>query len=195
MLPLRRGHAVPPDADRSDRDNLDVDNERPEVRLRPLARREFDLVHHWLIDPEVRRWWGDAASAMAEIRLALESPTAICRLIEPAGSASPIGYAQAIELGLESGKLPNGLEPGTWDCDLFIASQEYRGRGFGQAALAHLVDEVFSSTLAIACAISVSIRNERAARAYEKIGFRWASITDDPILGPSWVMRRNRGPA
>ncbi len=163
--------------------------------MRPLARRDSDLVNRWLFDPEVRRWWGDAASAMAEIRLALESPTAICRLIEDGRSGLPIGYAQAVELGQQGGTLPAGLEPGTWDCDLFIASQDHRGRGFGQAALAQLVTEVFSSTLAIACTISVSIRNERAARAYERVGFRWASIADDPILGASWVMRRNRGQA
>lgn len=167
----------------------------PEIRLRPLAARDRDLVHRWLLDPEVRRWWGNAASATAEIRMAMESQAALCRLIETRDADwLPIGYAQAFELGQLSSRLPDGLDAGTWDCDVFIGSPAHRGRGFGQAALARLVDEIFGSTLAVACSISVSIRNESAARAYEKIGFRWVSIANDPIFGPSWVMRRDRRP-
>ena len=40
-------------------------------------------------------------------------------------------------------ELPQDLEPGTWDLDLFIASEEHRGKGVGQAALTLLKDEVF----------------------------------------------------
>ena len=81
---------------------------------------------------------------------------------------------------------------GTWDCDLFIGSEPDRGRGHGQAALDLLVGEVFATTLAIACMIVISVRNERAARAYENVGFRWVAVTWDPIQGPSWVMLRDR---
>lgn len=122
----------------------------------------------------------------------MESSAAICRLIEPFPGSQPIGYAQAIELGLLAGEIPKGLDAGAWNCHLFIASASHRGQGFGQAALSQLVSEVFASTLAVACAITLSIRNERAARAYERIGFHWVGIDDDPIFGPSWIMRCDR---
>jgi aminoglycoside 6'-N-acetyltransferase len=38
-----------------------------------------------------------------------------------------------------------------------------------------------------------SVRNERAVRAYEKAGFRWQSVWDDPGVGPSWFMVARRG--
>ena len=59
-------------------------------------------------------------------------------------------------------------------------------------ALSLLVEEVFATRLAIACCAVVSIRNEAAARAYEKAGFRWLRIWQDPIDGPCWVMLKER---
>lgn len=149
-----------------------------------------DVIHRWLRDPGVQRWWGNAASADAETRLARESDAAICRIIEIDGHA--IGYAQAMDTGLTG--LPHGcpVPPGAWDCDLFIGSEPHRGQGHGQIALDLLVGEVFAATLAVACMIVVSVRNERAARAYENIGFKWVAVAEDPIHGPSWVMFRER---
>ncbi len=68
------------------------------------------------------------------------------------------------------------------------------GRGMGEKALDLLVREVFTTTLAVACAVLVPVRRERAARAHETVGFRWIAIRDDPLLGPSWLMLRERPP-
>ena len=62
----------------------------------------------------------------------------------------------------------------------------------GSAALVLLVEEVFGTTLAVACSGFVPIRNEPLARAYEQAGFRWRRIWDDRLLGPSWLMLRER---
>jgi aminoglycoside 6'-N-acetyltransferase len=85
-------------------------------------------------------------------------------------------------------ELPQDLDPGTWDLDLFIGSEEHRGKGVGQAALGLLKDEVFATTMALAVCVFPSIKNERAVRAYEKAGFRWKRIWNDPYMGPSWFM-------
>ena len=58
--------------------------------------------------------------------------------------------------------------------------------------LALLTEEVFATTLAVACSSLVSIRNETAARAYERTGFRWLQVLQDPLLGPSWLMLKER---
>ena len=75
---------------------------------------------------------------------------------------------------------PEEVPTGTWDIDLFIASAEHRGRGLGAAALALLAEEVFATTLAVACCAFVSVRNEAAVRAYERTGFRWRRIWQRP---------------
>ena len=158
--------------------------------LRPVAVVDQVRIRGWLLSPGVQRWWGNAASAEAEIRLALDRDASFCRIIELGGL--PIGYAQAVDAGLAGIQLPSGIPPGTWDCDLFIGSEPHQGRGHGQAALDLLVREVFASTLALACMIVVPVRNERAARAYENAGFHWVAITEDPIHGSCWVMLRER---
>lgn len=169
-------------------DVLDVTTER--CRLAPVTPADRSLVRGWLRQPEVQRWWGSTASAEAEIAMALDSESAICRMIIE--DDKPIGYAHAIDMAHLHGPLPPELPAGTYDCDLFIGAPGYRGRGIGQAALELLVTEVFTTTLAVACGIVVSIRNERAARAYEKAGFRWQRVWQDPVFGPSWVMLRDR---
>ena len=168
----------------------DTADRTPALRLRPLAPADGGLVRRWLATPAVRQWWGSAASAEAEIRLASESTTALCRIALLGGE--PIGYCHAVEAGALNAALPPGIQPGTWDCDVFIGSEPHRGKGFGAAALDLLADEVFRSTLAVACMIRVSIRNEAAVRAFERAGFHWRSITEDPLTGPSWLLVRDR---
>lgn len=158
--------------------------------LRPVTPFDRDAVRRWLQDADVQRWWGNAASAEAEIRSALESAASLCRIMMLHGLA--IGYAQAAESAVLDAASIAGVPPGSWRASLFIGALEHRGRGHGQRALDLLTREVFATTLAVAVCILVSVRNERAARAYENIGFRWTSIFDDPLVGPSWVMLRER---
>ncbi len=160
------------------------------VRLRPAGRPDWDLIRGWLARPDIQDWWGPLAATEAEVNMALTSTHALCRIIEADGE--PVGYAHAVDATLWGQSLPQDLEPGTWDLDLFIASEEHRGRGVGQTALALLKDEVFASTLAVAVCVFPSVKNERAVRAYEKAGFRWKRIWNDPLSGPSWFMVAER---
>jgi RimJ/RimL family protein N-acetyltransferase len=162
----------------------------PAIFLRPALPEDRFRMRRWLGDAEVQAWWGSAASAEAEITLAMASGASLCRIIETGGV--PIGYAHAVEIGLWGEQRPEDLPAATWDIDLFIASAEHRRRGAGRAALALLAEEVFATRLAVACCGIVSIRNEAAARTYERAGFRWTRIWQDPIDGPCWVMLRER---
>ena len=158
--------------------------------MRPAQRQDWALIRSWLTDPGIQDWWGPLSSTEAEVNIALSSAHAICRIIEFDGEA--VGYCHAIDATLWGDQLPEELEPGTWDLDIFVASERHRGRGIGQSALAALKDEVFSTTLAVAVCVFPSIRNERAVRAYEKAGFRWRRIWNDPHAGPSWFMVAER---
>ena len=161
-----------------------------DVTLRPATAEDRFRIRRWLAEPEVEAGWGNAASAEAEINLAMGSEAAICRIIECDGA--PIGYAHALEIGLLGDERPAELPAGTWHVNVLIATRQRRDLSLESAALALLTAEVFSTTLAVACAALVSIRNEAAVRAYERAGFRWQRIAHDRLLGPSWLMRKER---
>ena len=46
--------------------------------------------------------------------------------------------------------------------------------------------------LVVACCGLVPITNEAAVRDHERAHFRWRRIWSDPLLGPTWVMLRER---
>ena len=156
------------------------------VSLRPASDADWQTIRAWLARPDIQRWWGPSAAAEAEVITALGSDQAIARMVQVDGQ--DVGYGHAVDAMLWGDDLPGDLEPGTWDLDIFIASPDHRGKGVGAQALTLLRDEVFSTTLAIAVSVFPSIENEPAVRAYEKVGFRWKQIWDDPVYGPSWFM-------
>ncbi len=161
-----------------------------EITIRPAGRGDADRIRSWLRQPEIEAWWGPASATTAEVQIAMQSPSALCRIIEAGGE--PIGYCHAIDARLWGDDLPDELEPGTWDLDIFIASPAHRGQGAGLGALKLLMAEVFSTTLSTAVCIFASIRNEAAVRAYEKAGFAWRRIWTDSASGPSWFMVARR---
>jgi len=160
------------------------------VSLRPLADEDRPLVRSWTSDNAVRAWWGSPAALEAELAIALESESAICRMIEADGVA--IGYCHAFDSGLMDARAGRGSEPGIWQCTFFVGSETHRGRGIGATALDLLAREVLSTTLAIGCETRVPVRSESAIRDIEAKGFRWRHIERDDALGPCWVLRRER---
>jgi aminoglycoside 6'-N-acetyltransferase len=169
---------------------VDATESQPELRLRPATPEDRFRVRRWLAAPRGEGRWSNTASAEAEVTLAMGSEAALPRIIECKGE--PIGYAQAVEIGLWGQDRPEGLAPGTWDVDLFIAEEAHRGRGLEAAALALLTEEVFTTTLAVACCAVVPIRNEAGVRSYERAGFSWQRIWNDALAGPCWVMLKER---
>lgn len=158
--------------------------------LRAATPADRFLIRRWLTDPEVETWCGSRASAEAEITLAMESPSALCRMVECDGA--PVGYAHAVDAGLWDETLPKELPAGCWDIDLFIGSAEHRASGYAEQTLGLLTHEVFATTLAVACCIFVSVKNECAVRAYERAGFRWLCIWHNRTFGPCWVLLKDR---
>lgn len=162
----------------------------PAVRLRPVATADQSLILRWLAQPDIEAWWGPRSATQAEVTIALGETTALCRIIEADGE--PVGYAHAVDAMVWGASLPDDLEPGTYDIDLFIASAAHRGRGVGQAALRALMEEVFTTTLTVAVCVFASVANEGAVRAYEKAGFRWRRVVADPVMGHEWFMIAQR---
>ena len=164
--------------------------ERIDYNLRPATDADWGMVRKWLRLPAVEKWLGPASTSEAEVITALGASHSIARIIEHQGI--PVGYAHAIDAMTWGDELPEGLEVGTWDMDVFIAEQSARGLGLGPHALATLRTEVFSTTLATAVCVFTSVNNEQAVRAYEKAGFEWRRIWHDPMSGPMWLLVSER---
>src|SRR5215831_9745284 len=132
------------------------------IRLRPATAEDGFLIRRWLHDPATQGCWGNRASAEAEITLARLSETALARIVT--WEQRPIGYAQAIDIGLRAGAKPPEFLPGTWDTQFCMAPPQ-RAKPVLAAIPALLAAEVFASTLAVACSGLVLIRQEMMARA------------------------------
>ncbi len=160
------------------------------ITLRPAVDGDRFLIRRWLGEPHVIAWWGSRASAEAAIAVASESVSAIRCVIEAAGQ--PIGYAQAVDVGIWGTPPIDALPAGSFEAAMFIGSSAHRGKGYGAIALTQLRDEVFATTLAPSLGIKVSIKNERAVRVIEKAGFLWRAVIQDPLIGPVWLLRKDR---
>lgn len=161
-----------------------------EVTLRPARPEDWDLLRRWVARSDVSAMLGPPSAAEATIALAMSDPQGLCRIVENDGR--PAGYAQAVDAGLWNEALPREIGPGSFDVALFVGEPELRGQGIGRRALDLLAAEVFSTTLALALAVVVPLRQEAAVRVYEKAGYRWRGIWRDPIDGLCWVLIRDR---
>jgi RimJ/RimL family protein N-acetyltransferase len=160
------------------------------VTLRPATGEDRFRIRRWLSSPAALAWWSTASTVEAEISLAIGSSAALCRMAE--NGSKPVAYAQAVETGLWNEERSPEVVPGTWHLAYLPASEEADATGTASAVLALLAEEVFATTLALACSATVSVTNEAAARACERAGFRWQRIWSDRLLGPSWLMLKQR---
>lgn len=160
-----------------------------DIALRPARNGDWTLIHAWLRQPEIQRWWGSLAAAEGEVIAALRADMGLCSMIEVGGAA--VGYAQAQD-AQPLADVSQAVTAGTFRVDAFIGEPKARGQGIGQAALQLVCDEVFATTLALAVIVVAPLKHEAAVRAYEKAGFKWVRVIDDPLLGPSWLMRKER---
>jgi hypothetical protein len=117
----------------------------------------------------------------------------VCRVVD--SYDVPVGYAQALDAALAQESQQPGLLAGTWDVRVLLAPSatvQDAGRSVLHSVLKLITDEVFATSLALACCSLVPVRCEAAVRAYEQTGFRWQRLVQDASLGPAWLMLRER---
>lgn len=155
--------------------------------FRPLAAADIALMHRWLAEPHVARWWGDPdeeARLMHVILSEADTDAFVASL-----DGEPVGYAQAWQIE------PVGAYPdqpaGTRAVDVFIGPRHKLGKGHGVRMI-----EAFSARLLAAGAARVitdpARDNHIAQRAYARAGFVPLGQRNTPD-GPVALMARDPG--
>ena len=177
------------------------------LALRTLADDEVDYAQMaaWLSDERVLRYYGGEGHRMdaAGVR-AHYSPHVLGRepvypnIIER--DEQPIGYLQFYPVpdptryGLSDETPTRGL----WAIDLFIGVPELWGQGLGPRVLAGLLRFLADHRGATRVLIDPIIDNERAIRAYERVGFEKLKVLPaheelDGVMRDAWLMHWRPG--
>jgi aminoglycoside 6'-N-acetyltransferase len=159
---------------------------QPGYQFRPMAADDLPLVRHWLEQPHVVEWWGNADEQFALLRDDLAEP-AMEQFVVMIDNR-PFGYVQSYDLSA----WPNpdfGEHPvGTRAIDQFIGEPDLVGCGHGSACIRSFGDELLAGGTPRVIT-DPNPRNVRAIRAYKKAGFRKQRIVST-IEGPALLMVR-----
>jgi aminoglycoside 6'-N-acetyltransferase len=142
------------------------------VTLRPVRAADADYLEEILGEPEVLRWWGawDAERVRREL---IDAEDEVVYAIEAGGEV--VG---AVQYGEET--TPDYRHA---SLDIFLAT-EWQGQGFGSEALRLLAGYLFDERGHHRLTIDPAAANERAMRAYERVGFRPVGVMREYERGP-----------
>ena len=130
------------------------------MRLRAVREADAERLAEILAEPEVSRWWGqyDAERVREEM---VHDEDAIVYAIEANGEViGVIQYHEETE--------PDYRHAGV---DIFLATDR-QGYGYGGEAIRVLARHLFDERGHHRLTIDPAAANERAIRAYERVGFR-----------------------
>jgi aminoglycoside 6'-N-acetyltransferase-1b/aminoglycoside 6'-N-acetyltransferase-2 len=176
----------------------------PLPTFRPLAETDLPLVHAWLNNPEVARWYGLDLENLTRPtleqviehympRILGQMPTR-CFIIM--AGEWPAGFIQAYRVG-DYPEYARAVDfnDDAWAIDIFIGEDGFRGRGFGSAAVSRFVEtKIFSRPGVDTAVMSPNPDNRRGIRAYEKAGFRHLkTVWMPPENAYEYVMVRDKG--
>ena len=149
--------------------------------LHPLdPDRHTDLLHRWMNDPEVARFWGMGWPPERIARY-------LCRQLDSAHSVPYLGALDCEPMSYwelyraEQDRLAEQYPARRGDAGvhLLLGPAGYRGRGLG-ATLLRAVSDWQLRTDAERVVAEPDVRNTRSVRAFQRAGFRQAGEIDLP---------------
>jgi aminoglycoside 6'-N-acetyltransferase len=170
-----------------------------DVELRPLTAADLPLLHRWLNEPGVVRWWeGDDVSWAAVLRDYHPDGDDPSEHWLASVDARPAGWIQCYAIAdyLDEDEVKHwielGIERSAGGIDYLVAPGR-RGQGLGTTMIRSFVEEVVfpqHPTWTSACASPVAA-NVASWRALEKAGFGFVGGFTD-THGPCRLYRRAR---
>ena len=169
------------------------------ISFRRLRSSDLALMHRWLNEPHVRRWWYAEGSSYEEIEdhylPGIEGRDATKLFLILHGD-EPIGFVQSYRTSAEDDETYARLVDveNSAGVDLFIGEPEYLHRGLGGHVIRRfLSDHVFSNPEIGMRVIGPEPNNAAAIRAYEKAGFRYFKTIQVPgEPEPEYLMKLTR---
>jgi RimJ/RimL family protein N-acetyltransferase len=166
----------------------------PQISFRPLALADLQLMHRWLNNDFVARWWPGWPS-LEQVRTKYApriDGTDPTRSFIIELDCRPIGFIQCYrDVANEPRMRALFDEP---ECaagiDLFLADRAHAYRGLGPGIIRKFLHQVvFAPRETKVCIIDPAENNLAAIRAYKKVGFCHISTIQLPgELEPSHVM-------
>lgn len=144
------------------------------VTLRRVEADDVEMLGAILREPSVARWWPDDLDATATELVTSTTECAFAILVEGA----VVGCVQWHEEN-EPGYRHAGL-------DIFVASA-HQGQGLGPEALRLAARHLFEARGHHRLVIDPRADNNRAIRAYERVGFRSVGVMREYELGSDGV--------
>jgi aminoglycoside 6'-N-acetyltransferase len=148
-----------------------------QLSFRPLHQNDLALLHRWMGEPHVARWWGQPPTSEAELEAkylarAEDQHHAAPWIMEV--EATPVGWVQWYRVADEADWFP-GLEipPGTVGIDLAIGDPDRIGRGLGRRLLLEFVHHVVRAAAPDSPEVWIdpNPRNQAAVRCSRAAGF------------------------
>ena len=100
-----------------------------EYDFRDVTVKHMKLIGSWLSQPHVTEWWGEAATALAEIKANLDSDSVEQLIVELDGK--PIGFLESYDPHLEDEHPYQDQPMGTLGLDMFIGDADLLNKGHG----------------------------------------------------------------
>jgi aminoglycoside 6'-N-acetyltransferase len=134
------------------------------VALRPLVADDLDAAYAVLREPEVARWWGAfEANRIREELLGTQETTSFAIEVD-GGFAGVVLCSEELDPDYRHGGI-----------DIFL-SEAYQNQGYGSEAIRVLARYLFGERGHHRLTIDPALANERAIRAYERVGFRRVGV-------------------
>ncbi len=171
------------------------------LTFRPTTADDLPLLHRWLNEPGVVRWWeGDDVSWAGVVRDYGPDRDPGCAHHLCLDEGEPVGWIQACDdwSGDDEGAhwLAAGVPGTAAGIDYLVGDPARRGVGLGSAMIAAYCDRVvFAAGSAFTHAVaSPQVANEASWRALRAAGFTHLADFDD-TLGPCRILLLARGGA
>ena len=181
---------------------------RPDVRLRPFAPADYELLASWLTTPFELIVWGGSrfklpltAEQLDRHLIATRSEFPLRHVFTAELDGQPVGH---IELNAVSREHSCATL-----CRVLVGKPRARGRGLGQAMVERALEVAFDqlglhrvdlnvhdqNVVAIACYERVGFRREGLLREARRFGDERWSLVHMSILAPEWRKRRGGDPS
>lgn len=153
-------------------------------RFAALTYEDLPLLHRWLAEPHVARWWGEPEDWGPSIEGIDPTHAYIVHL-----NGDPIGLIQTYRWADYSKEAAAvGAGPEDAGIDYLIGDSSLIGQGIGPEMLRAFIDEVIGSGVPLQ--VNVAVANRRSWRCLERLGF-----TRDPAPrmiegepGPQYIL-------